>query len=43
MRTLAGHTGGIWSLAGLPGGLLASGCGDSTVVIWRGVDNVVVQ
>ena len=35
VRTLAGHTGSVTSLASLPGGLLASGSYYSSVVIWR--------
>ena len=43
LRALAGHTGEVNALAGLPGGLVASGSGDCTVAIWRGADNVVGQ
>ena len=38
VRTLAGHTGSVCTLAGLPGGLVASGPGDRTVAVWRVVD-----
>ena len=40
VRTLAGHTGGVMAVAGLPGGLLASGSSDDTTVVWRGADEV---
>ena len=35
LRALAGHTGYVRALAGLPGGLLASGSGDRTVRVWE--------
>ena len=35
LRVLAGHTGAVWALAGLPGGLVASGSGDNTVRVWE--------
>ena len=35
VRTLAGHTGTVFALAGLPGGLLASGSDDMTVRLWE--------
>ena len=40
VRTLAGHTGYVRALAGLPGGLLASGSCDNTVAVWRVADAV---
>ena len=40
LRTLAGHTSVVFALAGLPGGLLASGSGDRTVAVWRVADAV---
>ena len=43
VRTLAGHTGADYALAGLPGGLVASGSGDTTVAVWRVVDAVAGQ
>ena len=33
LRTLAGHTGPVCALASLPGGLLASGSADNTVMV----------
>ena len=36
LRTLAGHIScTVYALAGLPGGLLASGSGDDTVRVWE--------
>ena len=35
LRTLAEHTSAVFALAGLPGGLLASGSGDNTVRVWE--------
>ena len=35
VRTLAGHTDWVRELAGLPGGLLASGSRDRTLAVWR--------
>ena len=32
---LVGHTSGVCALAGLPGGLVASGLEDGAIVIWR--------
>ena len=34
IKTLTGHSGPIWSLAGLPDGTLASGSWDDTIKIW---------
>jgi WD40 repeat protein len=39
LRTLAGHTGYVYSVAFSPdGGLLASGSYDGTVILWRVAD-----
>ena len=35
LRALAGHTGAVFALAVLPGGQLASGSDDSTVLVWE--------
>ena len=40
LRALAGHTGYVRALAGLPGGLVASGSDDKTVAVWRVADAV---
>ena len=40
LRALAGHTGYVRALAGLPGGLVASGSYDNTVAVWRIADDV---
>ena len=40
VRTLAGHTGGVSALAGLPGGLVASVSHVNTVAVWRVADAV---
>ena len=40
LRALAGHTGTVFALASLPGGLLASGSGDRTFAVWRVADAI---
>ena len=39
-RLVAGHKYFINALVSLPGGLLASGASDGTIVVWRIVDAV---
>ena len=40
LPALAGHTSWVNALAGLPGGLVASGSYDNTVAVWRIADDV---
>ena len=43
MRTLTGHTSGVYALAGLPGGLVASGSDDKMVRVWEAESGRLVQ